>query len=125
MLLLRIQTSDGHIATQICCAVLLCCLQISLQMRISQLVMASAGLATSILMVTLVPESEFQLSTLASTHAAHNWGIRPLLEHSLLLRFTQGCKIFLAAFIGQFTLLVVALLVNNLDLDSGYPNRWL
>ena len=87
--------------------------------------MSLAGLATSILMVTLVPANEFQLYTLASSHAAHNWCIRPLLEHSLLLRFTQGCKIFLAAITGQVALLVVALLVNNLDLDSGYPNRWL
>lgn len=83
------------------------------------------GVATSILMVTLIPESEFQPTTLAATHAAHNWCIRPLLEHSLLLRFTQGCKILLAAVIGQVVLLVVALLINNLDLDSGYPDRWL
>lgn len=84
-----------------------------------------AGLATSILMVTLVPENEFQPVTVAATHAAHNWCIRPLLEHSLLLRFTQGCKIFLAAIIGQVALLIVGLFVNNLDLESGYPGRWL
>lgn len=83
------------------------------------------GIATSILMVTLVPESEFQPTTLAATHAAHNWCIRPLLEHSLLLRFTQGCKIFLAAVIGQVVLLAVSLFVNNLDPYEGYPDRWL
>lgn len=84
-----------------------------------------AGLATSILLAVLVPENEFQPATLGSTHAAHNWCIRPLLEHSLLLRFTQGCKIFLAAIMGQTVLLVVGLIVNNLDPDQGYPSRWL
>ena len=83
-----------------------------------------AGLATTILLTTLVPETTFQLSSIGH-NAPHNWCVRPLLEHSLLLRFTEGCKIFLSAIMGHVVILTVAMFVNNLDQDKGYPLRWL
>lgn len=82
------------------------------------------GLATTILLTTLVPETTFQLSSIGH-NAPHNWCVRPLLEHSLLLRFTEGCKIFLSAIMGHVVILTVAMFVNNLDQDKGYPLRWL
>lgn len=83
-----------------------------------------AGLATTILLTTLVPETTFQPSSIGH-NAPHNWCVRPLLEHSLLLRFTEGCKIFLSAIMGHVVILIVAMFVNNLDQDKGYPLRWL
>ena len=83
-----------------------------------------AGLATTILLTTLVPETTFQLSSIGH-NAPHNWCVRPLLEHSPLLRFTEGCKILLSAIMGHVVILTVAMFVNNLDQDKGYPLRWL
>ena len=84
----------------------------------------TAGLATTILITTLVPEDSFQPAGVGH-NAAHNWCVRPLLEHSLLLRFTGGCKILLSATLGNVAILLVAMIVNNLDQDKGYPARWL
>ena len=75
-------------------------------------------------MTTLVPEDAFQLASIGH-NAPHNWCIRPLLENSLLLRFTGGCKIFLSAIMGNTAILLVTMIVNNLDQDRGYPLRWL
>ena len=74
-------------------------------------------------MVTLVPEISFQ--DITSNGALHTWCIRPLLEHGLLRRFTDGCRILLASALGQVVILLVALLVNNLHPSIGYPRRWL
>ncbi len=83
----------------------------------------SARIATTMLLTTLTPEDTFQLASIGHNDP-HNWCIRPLLEHSLLLRFTQGCKIFLSAIMGHVAILLVAMIVNNLDQDKGYPTRW-
>lgn len=91
---------------------------------LADLLMMPAGVATTVLLTTLVPETTFQLSTIGH-NAPHNWCVRPLLEHSLLLRFTDGCRIFLSAIMGHVVILVVAMFVNNLDQEKGYPLRWL
>ena len=81
-----------------------------------------AGIATTVLLTSLVPETSFQSTT--SNGAASTWCIRPLLEQGLMLRFTDGCRIFLASLVGQLVILLVALIVNNLHPTSGYPKRW-
>ena len=83
-----------------------------------------AGVTTAMLLATVVPEDSFQLPNLGNGEA-HNWCIRPQLENSLLLRFTDGCKILLASMIGMFVILLVALIINNLHPKIGYPKRWL
>ena len=83
-----------------------------------------AGVATTVLLTTLVPEDTFQLRTIGH-NVDHNWCIRPLLEHSLLLRFTGGCRILLSAIMGHVVILLVALIINNLDQKKGWPLRWL
>ena len=82
-----------------------------------------AGITTTLLIVTLVPETSFQ--DITSNGALHTWCIRPLLEHGLLRRFTDGCRILLAATIGQVVIILVAVLINNLHPSIGYPTRWL
>lgn len=81
-----------------------------------------AGLATAILITTLVPEDNFQQ---VGIRDGAIWCVRPILEHSLLLRFTSGCRILLAATLGNTAILLVAMIVNNLDQEKGYPTRWL
>lgn len=83
-----------------------------------------AGITTSLLLSTVVPEDTFQ-SVSIGNNVTHNWCIRTLLEHSLLLRFTDGCKILLATMIGHVVIILVALIVNNLHPNIGYPKRWI
>jgi hypothetical protein len=83
-----------------------------------------AGITTSLLLSTVVPESTFQ-SVSIGNNVTYNWCIRTLLEHSLLLRFTDGCKILLSTVIGHVVIILVALIVNNLHPNIGYPKRWL
>lgn len=82
------------------------------------------GVTTALLLSTVVPEDTFQLSNLGHGEA-HNWCIRPQMEHSLLLRFTDGCKILLSSVIGNVVIILVALIINNLHPNIGYPTRWL
>lgn len=82
------------------------------------------GITTSLLLSTIVPESTFQPVSIGN-NVTHNWCIRTLLEHSLLLRFTDGCKILLSTVIGHVVIILVALIVNNLHPNIGYPKRWL
>ena len=83
----------------------------------------AAGLTTTLLLVTLEPENTFR--EIFSRDAAHTWCIRPLLKADMQLRLLDGLRMFSASLIGQVVILLVALVVNNLDPQSGYPRRWL
>ena len=82
-----------------------------------------AGITTTLLIVTLVPEISFQ--DITSNGALHTWCIRPLSEHGLLRRFTDRCRILVVSVIGQVVIMLVAVLINNLSPSIGHPTRWL
>lgn len=82
-----------------------------------------SGITTTVLLVTLVPENTFRHTN--SHDAAHTWCIRPMLEEGMQLRLIDGSRMLAASIIGQAIILLVALIVNNLDPQTGYPSRWL
>ena len=46
-----------------------------------------------------------------------------MLEEGMQLRLIDGSRILAASIIGQVIILLVALIVNNLDPQTGYPRR--